>query len=265
MAKWSKIPKHVKIEPVNFNNINAEWSIPIKTETKGVILYVHGGGYVAGSVQTHRAFVAQVAKKAKTKLLSVDYRLAPEHPFPAAIEDGINAYKWLLEQGYNSSQIVLMGDSAGGGLAIGLALKIRDLVLPLPIAVVALSPWVDLLCEGETMLTNQKTDNMANKKGAHFFAISYAKESEYKNPYASPLYANLKGFPKILIQVSNTEILYNDATRFNEKALSEGVDITLDVWNKMPHVWQMFSPILPEARLAIRDIGTFIQECLPKN
>jgi monoterpene epsilon-lactone hydrolase len=262
MSKWSQYPKNVKREKDLADNIPVEWYIPENLKTSGVILYLHGGGYVSGSIKTHRSFIARISKSAGTKALSIDYRLAPENPFPAGLEDGLNSYKWLLKKGIPPQQIVIAGDSAGGGLVVGLTLKIRDIGLPTPKAVVALSPWLDLLCEGESMHTNAKTDNMANKTIAHFYAKCYTSNDNRANPYASPLYASLKNFPPIFIQVSDSEILLSDTLRFEQKALSEGVNITVEINAKMPHVWQMFSPFLPEARKSIKKIGAYISQTL---
>ncbi len=255
-------PKGIATEAVICNGVSAEWSTPKNLNNDAVMLYLHGGGYVSGSVKTHRALVANIALAANCKCLSVEYSLAPEKPFPAGLDDAVNVYKWLLEQGINNKNIVIAGDSAGGGLAAATLLKLRDDKLPLPAGGVLMSPWLDLECTGESAERLAKKDAMVPKKALQRFGIMYAKDN-LQNPYASPLNADLKGLPPVLIQVSNTEILLDDTLRFEQLAKPARAEIKVQIVSKMPHVWQAYSPMLPEATKSINQIGHFVKQITP--
>lgn len=255
----SKLPKGVKYEKVEFNGVTAEWATPDNLENKGVLLYFHGGGYVSGSIKTHRGLVGGLAKRSKTKCLSVEYRLAPEHPFPAGLDDAITAYNWLLKQGYDNKKIVIAGDSAGGGLALATLMRLKEENAPQPAAGVLLSPWLDLECTGSLQVELEKKDPMVPIAALRAYGLLYAKENLH-NPYASLLYADPAGLPPIYIQVSDSETLYQDTTRFEKKAKDAGVDIEVEVWNNMVHVWQAYGPVLPEAMKAIKILAQYITE-----
>lgn len=259
LTNKSPIPKGVKFEKANFTNVPSEWAIPDNLENDGIVLFLHGGAYVAGSISTHRALVGRLAKASKTKYLSIEYGLAPERPFPHGLDDTIKAYKWLIKEGFDNNKIVICGDSAGGGLTIGALIKIRDEKLPSPAAGVAMSPWLDLLCTGDSTIRLAKEDVMLSPESGKIYANLYAKDN-YKNPYASPYYADPKGLPPIYIQVSSSETILDDSTRFEKNAKAVGVDIIVEQWPRMVHVWQAFSPFLPEGTKAIKKLGAYINK-----
>jgi acetyl esterase/lipase len=256
----AKLPRGVVYERVNCDGTNCEWAIPANIKQKGVVLYFHGGAYVSGSLDTHRALVGRIARASKTKCLSVEYRLAPEHPFPAGLEDALKTYNWLLKEGYNHKKIVVAGDSAGGGLTMGLLLKLRDEKALLPAACVCMSPWLDLEGTGDSGWKMKKHDPMLRYEFGKIYADYYMPNGDLKNPYASPYYGDPTGLPPIYIQVSDSELILDDSTRFEKKAKAVGVDIEVEVWPKMVHVWQAFGPILPEAMKAIKKLGGYIEQ-----
>jgi epsilon-lactone hydrolase len=256
----AKLPRGVAFEKTNCDGINCEWAVPVNIKNKGVVLYFHGGAYVSGSLETHRALVGRIARASKTKCLSVEYRLAPENPFPAGLEDAFKTYHWLLKEGYDHKKIVLAGDSAGGGLTIALLLKLRDENAPQPAAGVCMSPWLDLECTGDSGWKLKKHDPMLKFEFGKIYANYYVPNHDFRNPYASPYYSDPTGLPPIYIQVSGSELILDDSTRFEKKAKAAGVDIKVDVWHKMVHVWQVFGPILPEAMKAIKKLGEYIEQ-----
>jgi epsilon-lactone hydrolase len=240
------------------NGVAAEWITTPTTSANRVILYLHGGSYNSGSIASHRSLAANIVHAANTRALIIDYRLAPEYRFPAAVEDAKVAYRWLLENQFSPNHIIVAGDSCGGGLGLSLLISLRDEELPLPAAAVCLSPWTDLTCTGESWETNRKTDIMLDPGALRKSAQLYLGESDPRTPFASPLYGDLKGLPPILIQVGSEELLLSDATGFAEQAQAAGTEVTLQVWNSMQHEWHFASNILPEARRAIAQIGEFI-------
>jgi epsilon-lactone hydrolase len=253
------LPLPVKITPVNAGGVPGEWVQTWRNPPTRVVLYLHGGGYIAGSPRTHRLLTAEIARRAATRLLVIDYRLAPEHPFPAALVDAQQAYRWLLAQGLPAQRIVVAGDSAGGGLAVALLLALREAGLPLPGGAICLSPWFDLAVAGDTIERNAQTDylNSAVLRGAAHF---YLAGVDPHTPLASPLYADLHGLPPMLVQAGSAEVLLDDAQRFVAQAQQAGVDVRLEIGEQMIHVWQFFHLIAPQARQALRSIGQFIQE-----
>ncbi len=246
--------------PVTAGGVPAEWIVPAGVTTQRCTLWLHGGTFFAGSINTHRSVAANVAAAAKVRALLIDYRLAPEYPFPAGPEDSLTAYQWLLEQGIPSSSITIVGDSAGGALAVGLAVTLREQGKPMPAAVVLLSPALDLTFGGETWKTNAKSDVMLEFAKERAGVDLYLNGADPRHPLASPLYADLHGLPPILVQVGSSEALLSDATRFAEKTRSAGVDVTLEVWEGMQHEWQFAIGIFPEAKQAVERIGEFIAE-----
>jgi monoterpene epsilon-lactone hydrolase len=225
-----------------------------------VILYLHGGGYCLGSILTHRDFAQQISAACGARVLLIDYRRAPEHPFPAALEDALTAYRWLLAEGIDPTRMSIIGDSAGGGLAAATLVALRDGGERLPGTTVLLSPWLDLALTGESLVTKADEDFMLMPAQLQEFASVYVGDDAARNPLISPLYADLSGLPPMLIQVGSTEILLDDAARFAAKAEAAGVEMKLDVWNDMIHVWQGFAGIMPEAKEAVMQIGTFVRE-----
>jgi acetyl esterase/lipase len=228
-------------------------------EPSKIILYLHGGGYIFCSAHTtHKDILWRLSIASKCRIIAPDYRLAPEHPYPAALEDAIKVYKWLLQQGYESRNIVIVGDSAGGGLTYGTVLKIRDLGLPLPAATVGMSPWTDLAVTGESVITNLKRDVLIPGDGLPEGAQYYLAGTDPRDPYASPLYGDPTGLPPTLIQVSKDEVLLDDSRRLAAKYKAAGVPCELELWDGMPHVWQTLAMFIPEGKTAIKRIGDFI-------
>ncbi len=242
------------------NGVPCEWVIPAGMGSERVILYLHGGAYNAGSTRSHRALAANIAYAAHARALTIDYRLAPEHPYPAALVDAFSAYKWLLESGIRPEQITVTGDSAGGGLTIALLVALRERRVPMPAAAVVLSPWTDLSASGESWQENTKVDYLINRPKLKEAARLYLKNASPQTPLASPVYANLAGLPPLLIQVGSEEVLLSDSLRLAENARLSGVDVTLEVWEGMQHVWQFAASFVPEARQAIDKVGKFIRE-----
>lgn len=251
-----------EIAPVSIGGMQAEWIKPPKAESHRVILYFHGGGYCLGSREIYRPMVAQLCAAAEARGLLIDYRLAPEHPFPAALDDAVSAYRWLLGQGISPAGIVLAGDAAGGGLAIATAMALRDGGAPLPRAIVTLSPWADLAFTGLSMLTNAKRDTVLNWETLALCARHYLRKTLPTNPFASPLYGNFKGLPPLLIHAGSEELLKDDATRIAEKAEAAGCDVSCEIWDGMPHAFQYFSD-LKEALGSLDRIGSFIRSRVP--
>jgi epsilon-lactone hydrolase len=250
----------IQFQPLRINNIPAEWVTPEDLTTQRVILYLHGGGFNSGSIVSHRSMVGNIASACKARALLIDYRLAPEHPFPCALEDCRAAYDWLRGSGTPVEQITLMGDSAGGALTLALLIQLRDQDIPLPAMAVCLSPATDLTMEGKSWKDNLRKDMMLNPKSIRTSIEIYLRDTDPHDPYVSPLYADLQGLPPILIQVGSYEVLLSDVTRFAEKAKQAGVTVKLEVWEGMQHVWQFAASLLPEARQAIKQIGQFIDD-----
>jgi acetyl esterase/lipase len=242
--------------------MQAEWVKPPKADSNRVILYFHGGGYCFGSRETFRGMVAHLAIAAEARALLIDYRLAPEHPFPAALDDAVSAYRWLLGQGIAPSSIVLAGDSAGGGLAIATAMALRDGGAPLPRAIVTMSPWTDLALTGMSVLANQKRDAVLRWDALSLCARHYLRKTLPTNPFASPYYGNFKGLPPLLIHAGSEELLKDDATRIAEKAEAAGCEVSCEIWDGMPHAFQYFCD-LKEAAGSLDRIGSFIRSRVP--
>lgn len=254
-----RVPADVTCEKVDAGGVPAEWiSAPGATADR-VILYLHGGGYVVGSINTHRAMVSRIARASDARALAIDYRLAPEHPFPAAVDDALASYRWLLEQGYKPGRIVIAGDSAGGGLTIAALLAIRGAKLPMLAAAVPISPWADLEGTGDSMRTRAARDVMVTQENLAQSARQYYGANDPKNPLVSPVHGDFRGLPPMLIHVGDAEILLDDATRVAERARAAGVRVELEVWPDMPHVWHVFAKILPEGQQAIDKVGKFVR------
>ena len=217
------------------------------------------GGYAIGSPRSHRHLVAAIARAAGTSALLPDYRLAPEHPFPAALDDAVAAYRWLLERGIAPERIVVAGDSAGGGLTVATLLALRDRGLPRPAAGVCISPWVDLTCSGASYETKAAVDPIVTREGVAAMAQAYVGAGDPKAPLVSPLYADLVDLPPLLIQVGGDEVMLDDALSLGERARAAGVDVTVEEWPAMVHVWHWFLPMLDEAGRAIAVIGDFVR------
>jgi epsilon-lactone hydrolase len=251
------LPEGVSIASAEVDGIKAEWIRAANAEANRVILYFHGGGYLIGSLSSHRHITTSISQAASATVFAVDYRLAPEHPFPAPVLDAVSAYKWLLQQGIEPNQIVIAGDSAGGGLTLATLLTLRDESITLPAAAVCISPWVDLTNTAESF--QKMPDPMLTKNELDQFAQGYLQGQDAKNPLASPLFADLHGLPPLLIQVGTQEHLYDDSVGLEARAKEAGVDATLEVWDEMIHVWHYFHPMLQEGRDAIARIGEFVK------
>lgn len=263
MSKYAKLPADIQCQPINVEGISAEW-INAPDADLGVILYLHGGAYALGSINVHREFIARLALATKMRCLAINYRLAPEHPFPAALEDATAAYHWLLTQGVDPSQIIIAGDSAGGGLALVTMVTLRDAGEQLPAGAVCISPWTDLSLTGASIEQKSKLDPILNPTSLDMYAKYYAGEYELTSPLISPLYADLHELPPLLIQVGADEILVDDAIRLAEKARDARVDVTLEIWDEMFHIFQLI-PFLPETKKAIGSIAEFVSQNLITN
>src|SRR5712692_3028856 len=224
------------------------------------ILFLHGGGYVSGSPELYRHITWRIAAATRARLVAIDYRLAPEHPFPAALDDAFAAWRALLAEGADPRRAALMGDSAGGGLALALSLRLRDEGGAMPASLVALSPWTDLALSGEALCRSAAADPMQGAAIAARFAGCYLAGADPHHPYASPLYGDPAGLPPTLIQVGSDEILRDDAVRMAERMRVAGCEVALEIWPRMPHVWHVFAPMIPEALRAIARIGAFIRQ-----
>ncbi|HTG18440.1 MAG TPA: alpha/beta hydrolase [Reyranella sp.] len=248
-----------KCEKVDAGGVPAEWVTAPGCDPGRAVLYLHGGGYVIGSINTHRRLAYDVSAASGGRVLVIDYRLAPEHPFPAAVDDATTAWRWLLQQGFATSRLAIAGDSAGGGLTLATLVNLRDQKLGLPACAVAISPWVDLEGVGNSITARAAQDPMVQKDGLLWMAGLYLNGKDAKTPLAAPLHADLKGLPPILVQVGTAETLLDDATRIAEKLHAAGIDVRLAIWPNMLHVFPLFAPILSEGRDGCLEIGSFIR------
>jgi len=251
-------PDGTRCRSVVADTVPCEWVTGPGAADDRMVVYLHGGSYVLGSIATHRSLVARLSEVCGATALVVGYRLAPEHPFPAALDDALEAYRWLLGRGADPARVVVAGDSAGGGLAAAMLVALRDGDVPLPAAAVLLSPWVDLEGTGASLLANADADPMIELHGLRRAAAAYLDGADPRTPLAAPLYADLTGLPPVLIQVGGREALLDDSVRFFERARAAGVEVYLDRWDEMIHVWQAFAPLLPEADAALERVGAFV-------
>ena len=262
-TRWiPRPPAGTEVQAVDAGGVPGECVATAASRLDRHVLFLHGGGYVTGSPALYRHFTWRIATAARAHVLAIDYRLAPEHPFPAALDDALAAYRWLLAGTADPRRTAVLGDSAGGGLALALLLKLRDDRLVLPAAAVALSPWTDLALTGASLSLSAKSDPMLNPADARLFAGCYLADTDPRNPYASPLYGNPAGLPPTLIHVGSDEILHDDAVRMAENLRAAGCQVQIEVWPGMPHGWHLFAPVLPEARTAIARIGAFADQVL---
>jgi epsilon-lactone hydrolase len=250
----------IATEPGDAGGVSAEWLIPQGGASDAVLLYLHGGGYALGSVQSHRVLLEHLALGVGRRVLALNYRLAPEAPFPAAIEDVVAAYRWLLRQGVAPGRLAIAGDSAGGGLALAALVALRDAGEPMPACAVAISPWTEMESTGASTQTRAAVDPMVQASVLHEMAKMYLAGADPKSPLASPLHADLRGLPPLLIQVGDAEVLLDDTTRLEPKLKAAGVDATIEVWDEMIHVWHLFAPMLDKGREAIERIGAFVRQ-----
>ena len=253
-----RVPRSVCLKNIAADGVPSDWLEPDNAVPGRAILYLHGGAYVICSPTTHRGLAGNIAQASRARLLLIDYRLAPEHPFPAALDDALAAYRWLLGKGYSPEHIAIGGDSAGGGLTLATALSLRDNHEKMPAALFLLSPWTDLTFSGESIRTRADRDPLLQVNDEGWLVKAYANRFPLTHPYISPLFADLHGLPPTFIQVGTEEILYDDSTRLEQKAHLAGVDVSLETWPGMWHVFQAFAPYVPESSQAIEKIGEFI-------
>jgi len=247
------------VSAVSNGSVKGEW-LQLTGDPQQIVYYLHGGGYVACSPETHRPFTSALSRAANARVFALDYRLAPEHRFPAAVEDAVAGYRWLLDQGADPREIVIGGDSAGGGLALATLVALRDAGERLPRAAFVISPWTDMACAGQSLDTNDECDPMFYGAGVRWMAPVYVGGASPRDPLASPIYADLSSFPPMLIHVSDTEVLLDDSTRLAERAKQCGVNVDLRVWNDLPHAWPILVAFqLPESIQALGEIVEFIQ------
>lgn len=254
------LPEDVETRIVDAGGVPAEWQTVPGARRDRVLLYLHGGGFIMGSPNSHRLLTVELGEATKIRVLSVDYRLAPEHPYPAPLEDCVTVYNWLLSTGIAPKNIVIAGDSAGGNLTLTTLLRLRDDGTPLPAGAVCLSPGTDLAGVDESFFENAETDPILADIGLFWWIPAYLAGADPSDPLVSPIYADLRGLPPLLIHVSTCEMLYSASTRLAERAKAAGVDVTLETWDDMPHVWHAFGlHDLTESKEAIARIGEFVK------
>jgi len=259
MANMIQLSSDVEIKSVTIDGIDATWLKTPGVEEKNLIIYLHGGGYITGSFNTHKDLVQRLSREARCRVITIEYGLAPEHPFPKGLNDVIKIYKWLInEEKFKPNKIVIAGDSAGGGLTLATLLKLRDLGITLPAAGVCLSPWTDLTFAGESYYDKNIIDPGITLDELMFDARLYLGNEDPKNPYVSPVYADLKGLPPLLIHVGTVEKLLNDSTRIAKSAKNAGVNVTLKIWKEMIHVFQAYAVLIREGQESIKEIGSYI-------
>ena len=257
-STWPVAPD-IRCEAVDCDGVAGEWSIAPGSDSTCALLYFHGGGYCSGSIVSHRRLVTEAGRAAQSRTLAIDYRLAPEHPYPAALEDALAAWRFLRRQGMAANRIAVGGDSAGGNLTLGLISRLRTAGEGLPACAWLLSPWTDLTMSGSTLATKDTVDPLIHKAYLAELADAYAPlPIDRRDPLVSPLFADLAGFPPVLIQVGSAETLLSDATRLAEAAGAADVDVTLQVWPHMIHAWPLWNAGLEDGRRALAHAGRFI-------
>lgn len=260
-GKQFGLPADVTVDTVSAGGVPAEWTTTPGADRTSAVLYLHGGGYVIGSLDSHRHLVAEIGRACGARTLAIDYRMAPEHPFPAAVHDALAAYRFLLDTGIKPSSICIAGDSAGGGLVVAAMLAIRDAELPQPACGWCISPWVDLACTGASMRDNASRDPTVQKEGVLDMAGIYLAGADPRSPLASPIHGDLRDLPPLLIQVGSVETLLDDALTLARVAGLADVSVDLQIWPEMIHVWHQFHPQLTAGRNAITIGGVFVRGC----
>ena len=259
IGSTSPLAGDIGLEPIDANGVAAEWSLAPGSDPSKVLLFFHGGGYCSGSIVSHRGMVTEAGRAARARTLAVGYRLAPEHPFPAAIEDARSAYRFLLDQGVAPSKIAIAGDSAGGGLTLALMTRVRDAREPLPACAWLVSPWIDLQMTGASLADKAVTDPLISKSYLEELASAYLAGADPANPLVSPLNADLAGLPPLLVQVGSAETLLDDAVRIARRAGAADVRVNLEIWPHMIHAWHLWAAQLEAGRRAIASAGAFIR------
>ena len=255
-----RVADDISVDQLTLDGRAAEWLRAPHADANNLLLYLHGGGYVMGSPNTHRALAGELSRAAQARVLVPDYRLAPEAPFPAAVDDAVAAVLWLYAQGVAPDCLAIAGDSAGGGLTAATLIALRDRQLPLPRAAVCISPWSDLNCSNASYQTRAAADPMITSDDITMMATAYLHGADPKSALASPNRGDLCGLPPLLIHVGRDEVLLDDAVVLHEAARSAGVASTLEIWDDMIHVWHAFHPMLPEGKRAIARIGAYLRE-----
>ncbi|ACL63183.1 alpha/beta hydrolase [Methylobacterium nodulans] len=256
------LPADVSVTAADAGGVPAEWTVTPGADPNRVLIFLHGGGYMAGSLDSHRHVVAQAGREAQARTLALDYRLTPEHPFPAALDDALAGYRFVIERGVAPRRIVLSGESAGGGLALATLLRLREAGEPLPGCVWLSSPWVDLTLSGDSLITKAAVDPLIQKPYLAELARAYLNSADPHDPLISPLYADLRGLPPMLIQVGSSETLLDDAVRLAGAAGGADVSVTLRIWPEMIHAWHLFYPQLAAGRAALAEVGRFVDTCI---
>ncbi len=251
-------PEDARYEPVDAGGVAAEWTAVEGVDESGVVVYLHGGGYTVGGIGSHRGLCTNLSRAAGLPVLNVDYRLAPESPYPAAVDDAVAAVRYVRERGIDPSRIAVAGDSAGGGLTVCALLALRDAGDPSPAAGVCISPWTDLSLSGKSIDEKESVDPLVSRPLLEMMAGHYLAGGDPRAATASPLFADLAGLPPLLVHVGTAECLLDDATVFADRAREAGVDVELEVWEDMIHVWHTFADNLPEGRRAIEGIAGFL-------
>ncbi len=257
-------PRSVRVEDLDVAGLQSVSITPAGADEKQVILHLHGGGYVTGSIGAYLMLCIPMAKSLRTRIILPEYRLAPEHPYPAALDDALKAYRWLLAQGYAGSSIILSGDSAGGGLCLATVQALRDAGEPLPGAVLCMSPWADLTHSSQSHKDNIQSEVLLRTDMLRLWASYYAGTADLKDPLISPVFADFKQFPPLLILVDSGEILFDDARMVAERARAAGVDVTLSVWAGLWHVWPIVGDLVPESGQAFDEMARFLGRTLPR-
>lgn len=259
LAARNRLPTDVTIEPAEAGGVPAEWVTAPGLRVPGkTLLYLHGGGYTVGSPELYRVFTWRLAEAACCRVLAIDYRLAPEHPYPAAVDDAVASYRWLLEQGHEGQDLAVAGDSAGGNLVMVLLQRLREEGLPLPASAICYSPWTDLTGSGASVTLNARRDPMLPGQRLLDAAKMYAPGADHRAPLISPLFADFEGLPPLSIHVGSTEVLLDDSTRLADRARSAGVSVDLNIWPAQPHVFPVLARLLPEGRQALNMSGRFV-------
>jgi acetyl esterase/lipase len=259
MGKAAELPEGLEVSTHEIAGRPCEWLRYPNHDNTNVLLYLHGGGYVLGSCHSHRALVSRLALACGVQALVLDYRLAPEHPFPAGLDDAVAVYQALLADGLDPRRIIIGGDSAGGGLSLATLLRLRDLGAPLPAAAILLSPFTDLTCSGETLTTRAAIEPWLAPELFEPLARLYAGRHDRRGPLLSPLFADLRGLPPLIVHVGDQEVLLADSTRLAERARAADVAVELEVWPELWHVFQFFAPHLPEAQRSLDRIGALVR------
>ncbi|KQQ06702.1 alpha/beta hydrolase [Methylobacterium sp. Leaf121] len=256
------LPPDVRVEPIDAHGVPAEWTSTPTADGERVILFLHGGGYVSGSLKSHRHMVAQAGREARARTLALGYRLAPEHPFPAALDDALTGYRFLLASGIAPARIALAGESAGGGLALATALSLREAGLPLPGCLWLSSPWVDLALTGASMESKAAVDPLLGRTYLSELASLYLNGADALGPLVSPINADLAGLPPMLIQVGSAETLLDDSVRLAAVAGATDIAVHLEIWPHMIHAWHLFYQDVADGRRSLASAGSFIESRL---